>query len=454
MSGIVNSSASRLLSFSAATAAVGSLRPATAGTAADARAERAAPQATKFLLLLFQLGLLLLVFHFFRLEQRPFFWLACLAFGGFAAHYWLPFRLKEPFWILLSLAGAFVFLEPLGAFLLLATGLALFALLCAPVGFGWRLGLVVAAALALMLLRAIGGLPVPATFWAVFGAIFMFRMIVYLYDLSHAAGKPSLREYLSYFFLLPNYCFLLFPVIDFRTMRRSYYEKDIHETAQTGIAWMVRGAVQLILYRLVYHFNGKLLADQIESFASLATLMVATYLLYLRVSGQFHIIVGMLHLFGYNLPETNRRYLLAASLTDFWRRINIYWKDFMVKVVYFPAYFRLRKRGEALAQVAATAMVFLVTWFLHGYQQFWLSGKFQFRSTDAVFWGVLGLLVIGNVLYELKHRRPAARAEGRLDISHALHVAGTFVLITFLWSIWNAPSLGEWLDLVTWWKIG
>jgi hypothetical protein len=33
-------------------------------------------------------------------------------------------------------------------------------------------------------------------------------------------------------------------------------------------------------------------------------------------------------------------------------------------------------------------------------------------------------------------------------------VAGTFVLITFLWSIWNAPSLGEWLDLVTWWKIG
>ena len=59
--------------------------------------------------------------------------------------------------------------------------------------------------------------------------------------------------------------------------------------------------------------------------------IVFTYLLYLRVSGQFHIIVGMLHLFGYDLPETNHRYLLARSVNDFWRRVNIYWKDFMVK---------------------------------------------------------------------------------------------------------------------------
>jgi alginate O-acetyltransferase complex protein AlgI len=100
---------------------------------------------------------------------------------------------------------------------------------------------------------------------------------------------------------------------------------------------MMRGAVQLLLYRLDLSPEGPSNAPRrSRRSAALATTMVMTYLLYLRVSGQFHIIIGLLHLFGYDLPETHRKYLLARSLTDFWRRINIYWKDFMVKLVYFP----------------------------------------------------------------------------------------------------------------------
>lgn len=75
--------------------------------------------------------------------------------------------------------------------------------------------------------------------------------------------------------------------------------------------------------------------------AQLLQYLISNFLLYLRVSGLFHLVVGMLHLFGFDLPETHKRYLLAASFTDFWRRINIYWKDFMQKVFYFPAAARL-----------------------------------------------------------------------------------------------------------------
>ena len=67
----------------------------------------------------------------------------------------------------------------------------------------------------------------------------------------------------------------------------------------------------------------------------------------------------MLHLFGFNLPETHHRYFLASSFTDFWRRINIYWKDFMMKVFYYPAYFRLRRFGDTVALVLATVFMFL-----------------------------------------------------------------------------------------------
>jgi D-alanyl-lipoteichoic acid acyltransferase DltB (MBOAT superfamily) len=280
----------------------------------------------------------------------------------------------------------------------------------------------------------------------------MFRMIVYLYDVRYMKGAPGLKDYLSYFFLLPNYYFLLFPVVDYQVFCKSYYSRDGHAIAQRGVHWMARGAVQLLLYRLVYEAQAAVTPERlgIPVVAAVAARMVLVYLLYLQVSGQFHIIVGMLHLFGYDLPETNRRYLLAHSLTDFWRRINIYWKDFMVKIVYFPAYFRWRKKaGEARAQVAATALVFVITWLLHGYQYFWLKGYVRITWTDTIFWGVLGGCVMANVLVEL--RRPKKRRQGAVWsgwLRRASQTAATFALIVVLWSLWSSSSVEEWWDFL------
>ena len=46
----------------------------------------------------------------------------------------------------------------------------------------------------------------------------MFRMILYLYEIKHAERPEPLVDTLGYFFLLPNYCFLHFPVVDYRTL--------------------------------------------------------------------------------------------------------------------------------------------------------------------------------------------------------------------------------------------
>lgn len=423
--------------------------------AVDPRVSRATRDPVRFGILVVQLALLLLVFRTYRLEDPSFMLLASTAFGGFAVHYWLPFRLKETFWLALSASGAFVLLEPVTAALLLASGVVFYGILAAPLSFRARLAIVVGLAGVLAYARSTLAFGIPYQFWPVFGAIFMFRMMIYLYDLAHAKTPPGFRDYLSYFFILPNYYFLLFPVIDHQTMRRTWYQRDIHQVAQQGILWMARGAAHLILYRLIYHFKGPSNAPEaITSFGTLAATMVMTYLLYLRVSGQFHIIIGMLHLFGYDLPETHRRFLLARSLTDFWRRINIYWKDFMVKMVYFPVFFRLRRSGEVRAQVLATACVFTATWILHSYQWFWLRGEWLFTWPDTLFWAILGALVTLNLLME-RRRKPAVPREGVLGRAiEGLKVAGTFCLIVTLWSMWNAPSLSEWFDVLTWWQIG
>jgi alginate O-acetyltransferase complex protein AlgI len=423
---------------------------------ADVRASRATRDPVKFAALVAQLAVLGLVFHTYRLEEPAFLLLGGLTLAGFVVHYWLPFALKEPFWLVLSVSGAFLLMEPVAALLLVGAGAAFYGVVASPLSYRARVGIVLAIGLALMVARGTVTIGPLGQFWPIFGAIFMFRMMVYLYDLRQFKTTPSFREYVGYFFLLPNYYFLLFPVIDFQTLKRSYFQRDIHTVAQQGVTWIVRGAIQLMLYRLVYHLKGPSNAPEaITTFGALVSAMVFTYLLYLRVSGQFHIIIGILHLFGYDLPETHRKYLLARSLTDFWRRINIYWKDFMVKLVYFPVYFRMRRSGEVRAQVVATACVFIVTWFLHSYQWFWLRGEFLFTWPDTLFWGILGLLVTANLLIEQRRKKRTPGVEGWSGRLRATtQVAGTLLLITVLWSMWNAPSMNQWFDVLTWWKVG
>src|ERR1035438_5880820 len=84
----------------------------------DLQVERSKPDVRRFVMLVIPLALLLLTFKVYRLEQPAFLLLAYLVFGGFAVSYWLPFRFKETFLILLSLGGAYVLLSPLVASLL------------------------------------------------------------------------------------------------------------------------------------------------------------------------------------------------------------------------------------------------------------------------------------------------------------------------------------------------
>ena len=111
-------------------------------------------------------------------------------------------------------------------------------------------------------------------------------------------------------------------------------------------AWIVRGLSHLLAYRVVKYY---LLPapHELGDLPHLALFLAANYALYLHVSGYFHIITGVFHLFGFELPRTHHNYFLASSFTDIWRRINIYWKDFMTKVFFLPAFFAPARLGDA-----------------------------------------------------------------------------------------------------------
>jgi hypothetical protein len=287
--------------------------------------------------------------------------------------------------------------------------------------------------------------------WPILPSMFMFRLIIYMYDLKHGKAKPTLMSTLSYFFLLPNIVFPFFPVVDYSTFRRTYYNDEQHRIYQKGLKWMLRGVIQLIIYRYINYYI-MIAPEEVTNTTELIRFLVANFGLYIRISGQFHLIIGLLHLFGFNLPETHHLYFLASSFTDLWRRINIYWKDFMMKVFYYPTYFRIRKWGETTSLVAATFFVFFLTWFFHAYQWFWLRGSFLFTTPDILFWFILALLVVVNTLLEARRGRSRTlgqRARSFRDLaSQALRSAGTFTILTVLWSLWSSESIPDWLSLL------
>ena len=408
-------------------------------------------RALEFVSLVAQLVLLAIVIDRYNLESPAFLHLTLLVFGGFVVHYSLPLVYRLPFFLLLSLAAIVLVLGWQSSAWLIGLGLTLIGACHLPVAFSIRL-IVLFAMAAVLAAARVGWIPtpMPVAVWPILASMFMFRLMVYLYHLRFKSTPSSMLHCLSYFFMLPNVCFPLFPVVDYQAFVGGYFDKDRHQIYQVGVRWMIRGVVQLILYRIIYK-DWSISLYEVANAGDLVHYCLWLFLLYLRVSGQFHLIVGMLHLFGFNLPETHKLYYLASSFTDFWRRINIYWKDFMMKLFFYPMYFRLRKRGPLAALVVSTLVVFLVTWLLHAVQWFWLRGTFLLAAHDALFWLILAALVVVNSLWEVRSGMQRTSVLGGVSWPAALGVGlktmATFTVICILWSMWTSESITAWQTL-------
>jgi hypothetical protein len=398
------------------------------------------------------IGLAILI-RLLHIEGSAFFErVAPLAAVGAIVNHLLPPAHRLRFFGVLSLASVWLVFGLAEATWIVGIGLWLIVTCHLPLPFAGRMIVLAVTWGGLAALRA-GMAPVPfsTAVWVVVGSMYMFRLIVYIYDLQHARQRTTWEERVAYFFAIPNVAFPLFPVIDFATFRRTYYDRPPLVIYRQGIQWMVRGLVHLVGYRIVYQY-GVVDPLQISTGAQLVQFMVSTFLLYLRVSGQFHLIVGMLHLFGFRLPETHRFFYLASSFADLWKRINVYWKDFMQKVFYMPVYLPLvRKRGEAFAMVASTLVVFGATWLLHSYQWFWVLGTWHTSGPDVLFWTILAACLITNQWLVLRRGGPKVSVTGARRTSQLVGIgvrtAAMFAFMCVLWTLWSSRTLPEFVSL-------
>lgn len=170
--------------------------------------------------------------------------------------------------------------------------------------------------------------------------------------------------------------------------------------------------------------------------------------------------IGVARLFGYGLRDNYAHPMVATGMADYWRRWNIYWREFLVSVFFWPTTLALaRRRGEpqgwhlvvaAFLTFAATfalnlVPLLLLSGFLH--EQFFVSQPTQpgplppepgipsqgtrlvgLIPSLATYYAFEGLLVSLSLLAEFRRRGPRAPSPWRT----ALAVAGTFALVAAL----------------------
>ena len=435
-------------------------------TFSDTVEKRAQIPLISFVRIFVQLLLIMGAIKMFAIEGRvaffEYFWplLPC----AFLIHALLPLKFRLPFFVLTTISLVYYIFQLTSGTWLLLVGLALIGICHLRLSFRIRIAIILAVA---GVLAAVHSRWMPASekiaiIIPALGAIFMFRLAVYMYDLQHEKQPVSVWQRLAYFFLLPNPIFTLFPVVDYKTFLKTYYNTDAVAIYQKGVLWIGRGVVHFILYRLVTNYFSPT-PGEVTGIGVLAMYIVSSYLIYLRMSGLFHVIAGMLCLFGFHLPETHRFYLLASSFSDYWQRINIYWKDLMMKLVYYPVFTRVKGMGMATGVAVSTAAVFLCTFLLHAYQSFWMRADARMPMmedidlfiVDALFWGTFGILVIINSWWTLSHK-PAPKSLGRKKpdwnfgdaARKSVQIAAMFVLMCVLWSLWQSPSLGAWFEIL------
>ncbi|HPF22752.1 MAG TPA: SGNH/GDSL hydrolase family protein [Hyphomonas sp.] len=418
--------------------------------------QRSLAETVRFWSVVALVGITTWAMRIYEIESTAFYkFIAPLTLCGFIVNHYLPASMRRPFFLglgLVAIIGIFGVASIPAAAGLVGASLVLIGVCHLPVSIWIRLGILFACTALLAAFR----LGWHYTGWIaavlpILAAMFMFRLSIYLYDISNGKGPKDWSGRLAYFFLFPNFVFPFFPAVDFSAFGRSYYNDEPTRIYRHGATYILRGFVHLLLYRLI-HLDFVMLMTDVSTPLDFLQYIVSNFGLYLRVSGLFHLIVGLIVLFGYNLPETHSRFYFSNSFIDFWRRINIYWKDYMQKMVFNPSYMVFKKWGvpHMTGVMLAIATVFFATWALHAYQWFWLTGTVLFSAPDVLFWVILGALLIGQTWLEARPKtgKVSPHAFVPPKVALVIRTVSTFIFICLLWSFWTSPTAAGWVDMI------
>lgn len=160
------------------------------------------------------------------------------------------------------------------------------------------------------------------------------------------------------------------------------------------------------------------------------------YQLYCDFSGYSDIAVGTAKVLGYEITENFNRPFAARSINEFWRRWHISLSSWLRDYLYYPLYFSIKPGFRSLLVPIYTST--LVTFVLIG---LWHGANWTFAIMGALF-GIY--IIIGSVTEVWRKRLWSWTRLSRVPTLHyMLQVVITFLLATFAFIFFRAPSISE-----------
>lgn len=141
-----------------------------------------------------------------------------------------------------------------------------------------------------------------------------------------------------------------------------------------GLRWGLRklGHPALSGYQeLVGMARYDLLTGPTAVWSTLALQLLSVYFL---LAGLSHLKVGLWRILGYDLEPNFNWPFLSTNLLEFWRRFNLYLRDFYLEIFYYPVFLRLRIRPWLRTTIAIFAAAGAGNFLSHFVEDLLLSG--------------------------------------------------------------------------------
>ena len=193
---------------------------------------------------------------------------------------------------------------------------------------------------------------------------------------------------------------------------------------------------------MAYQFS---LGHEVSTLSVLLTSLLDLVSVVLVFAGIAHFKVGIWRICGYHIQPYFNKPWLATNLMHFWTRFAYYYREFLVRVFYYPVFFRyFRKHPDLRIFMASMAAAGLGNLISHLVESNLASGMVLESATGVlVTWPYFFLLGLGiSVSLIFMRRRRHRRKAWTLDRWFAVDLLAAYVTIQYfaLIHIFMRPS--------------
>lgn len=261
-------------------------------------------------------------------------------------------------------------------------------------------------------------------------SFFTFQQISYLVD-SYRGGKTSLLDYVLYVTFFPK--ILMGPIVKRDELLPQLHDevkcKPNAENITRGLRMFIFGLVKKVLLadtfaKAVSWGMGLGSIYEGTSMDWLLVMFAYTFQIYFDFSGYSDMATGTALMLNIELPMNFDSPYKAYSIRDFWKRWHISLTKFLTEYIYIPLGGSKKGVGRTYLN---TMIVFLISGIWHG------------ANWTFILWGFLhGAFSVFDRLTE----------KWRKNVHPALQWLLTFLVVSVLWLLFRADSIGQWWDIL------